>query len=48
MTQSLCTHQAPSSFKPNQIVTLANASFKDEQATAQTELYSHLEAQAKL
>ena len=47
MTQSVCTHQAPSSFKPNQIVTVVDVPFKDEQALAQAELYSHIESQAK-
>ncbi|MCC5600865.1 hypothetical protein [Nostoc favosum] len=47
MTQSVCTHQAPSSFKLNQIVTFADAPSKDEQALAQAELYSHLETQAE-
>jgi hypothetical protein len=47
MTQSVCTHQAPSSFKLNQIVTFADAPFKDEQALAQAELYTHLETQAE-
>ncbi|WP_193200898.1 hypothetical protein [Nostoc sp. MG11] len=47
MTQSVCTHQAPSSFKLNQIVTFEDAPFKDEQAAAQTELYNHLEFQAE-
>ncbi|WP_230968139.1 hypothetical protein [Nostoc sp. WHI] len=48
MTQSVCTHQAPSSFKLNQIVTFADAPFKDKQALAQAELYSHLESQAEV
>ncbi|AUB42130.1 hypothetical protein COO91_08237 [Nostoc flagelliforme CCNUN1] len=47
MTQSVCTHQAPSSFKPNQIVTVTEVPFKDEQALAQAELYTHLETQAE-
>jgi hypothetical protein len=44
MTHFACTQQVPSSFNPS---TLADAAFKDEQALAQTELYNHLEAQAK-
>ncbi|WP_199349508.1 hypothetical protein [Nostoc flagelliforme] len=48
MTQFVCTHQAPSSFKLNQITTVANAPSKDEQALAQAELYSHIETQAEV
>ncbi|WP_242054090.1 hypothetical protein [Nostoc sp. FACHB-888] len=46
MTQSVYTQQAPSSFKLNQTI-IANTPFKDEQALAQAELYSHLESQAE-
>ncbi|MBE9002396.1 hypothetical protein IQ274_30390 [Nostoc sp. LEGE 12447] len=46
MTQSVYTQQAPSSFKLNQTI-IANTPFKDEQAIAQAELYSHLESQAE-
>ncbi|WP_392530112.1 hypothetical protein [Nostoc sp. C117] len=46
MTQSVYTQQAPSSFKLNQTI-IANTLFKDEQAIAQAELYSHLESQAE-
>jgi hypothetical protein len=46
MTQSVCTHQPPSSFKLNQ-VTFEDAPFKDEQAIAQAELNHHLESQAE-
>jgi hypothetical protein len=45
MTHSTYTQQAPSSFKLNQTL-VADAPFKDQQATAQTELYSHIESQA--
>jgi hypothetical protein len=47
MTQSVYTQQAPSSFKLNQIVTVADVPLKDEQVLAQAELYSHLETQAE-
>ena len=47
MTQSVCTHQVPSSLKLNQIVTVADAPSKDEQALAQAELNHHLESQAE-
>ncbi|BBD70731.1 hypothetical protein NIES4072_70970 [Nostoc commune NIES-4072] len=46
MTQSVYTQQAPSSFKLNQTI-IADTPFKDEQALAQAELYSHLETQAE-
>lgn len=46
MTQSVYTQQAPSSFKLNQTI-IANTPFKDEQALAQAELYSHIESQAE-
>ncbi|WP_375494423.1 hypothetical protein [uncultured Nostoc sp.] len=46
MTQSVYIQQAPSSFKLNQTL-VADAPRRDEQATAQAELYSHLESQAE-
>ncbi|MCC5669203.1 hypothetical protein LC653_36520 [Nostoc sp. CHAB 5784] len=45
MTQSVYTQQTPSSFKLN---TLTTVPFKDEQALAQAELYSHIESQAEV
>ncbi|MBN3878718.1 MULTISPECIES: hypothetical protein [unclassified Nostoc] len=46
MTQSVYTQQAPSNFKLNQTI-VADTPFRDEQATAQAELYTHLESQAE-
>ncbi|MEH1814036.1 MAG: hypothetical protein V7K26_15585 [Nostoc sp.] len=47
MTQSVYTQQTPSSFNLNTLTTFADVPFKDEQALAQAELYTHLETQAE-
>ncbi len=47
MTQSVYTQQTPSSFKLNTLTTVADAPFKDEQATAQAELNNYIETQAE-
>lgn len=47
MKQSVYTQQAPSSLKPNPIVTIADVPFKDEQALAQAELNNYIESQAE-
>ncbi len=44
MTQAIYTQQPPSNFRFN---IAADPPFKDEQATAQAELYTHLESQAE-
>ncbi|WP_292831787.1 hypothetical protein [Nostoc sp. JL33] len=47
MTQSVYTQQTASSFNYNTPTTVTEVPFKDEQALAQAELYSHLESQAE-
>nr|WP_322708716.1 hypothetical protein [Nostoc sp. ChiSLP03a]MDZ8209828.1 hypothetical protein [Nostoc sp. ChiSLP03a] len=47
MTQSVYTQQTASSFNYNIPTTVTELPFKDEQALAQAELYSHLETQAE-
>jgi hypothetical protein len=47
MTQSVYTQQTASSFSYNTSTTVTEVPFKDEQALAQAELYTHLETQAE-
>ena len=47
MTQSVYTQQTASSFNYNTPTTVTEVPFKDEQALAQAELYTHLESQAE-
>ncbi|MEH2231084.1 MAG: hypothetical protein V7K71_15930 [Nostoc sp.] len=47
MTHSTYTEQAPPSCNLNTLITFADAPRRDEQATAQAELYTHLESQAE-